>query len=96
MNERRPSLASIAAATALDRPRYFEDPKVDDFLALLLEVAEENCVLVDRLKTAELLSPGLSNKIDEYALTDEETADRLADHSKRLNALMAKVANIIE
>ncbi|MBO6505913.1 MAG: hypothetical protein JJ850_02530 [Kordiimonadaceae bacterium] len=96
MNERRPSLASIAAAAALDRPRYFEDPKVDDLLALLLEVAEENCVLVDRLKTAELLSPGLSNKIDELALTDEETADRLADHSQRLNALMAKVANIIE
>lgn len=63
MNERRPSLASIAAAAALDRPRYFEDPKVDDLLALLLEVAEENCVLVDRLKTAELFHLAYQTKL---------------------------------
>lgn len=96
MSEREPSLASIADAAASERPRYFDDPRMDDLLTLLVEVAEENCVLQDRLKTAEQLSPGLTNRIDNFCLTDEETADRLADHSRHLNALMAKVAKIIE
>lgn len=96
MSDRGPSLKSIADAAAAERPRYFDDPRIDDLLALLLEVAEENCVLQDRLKSAEQLSPGITEKTDELALTAEETADRLADHSTRLNALMAKVAEIIK
>lgn len=96
MKDQAPSLKSIADAAASERPRYFDDPRMDDLLALLLEVAEENCVLLDRLKSAEQLSPEIASKIDDHTLSAEETAARLADHSKRLNALMKKVAKIIE
>lgn len=95
MSEQSPSLKSIADAAEAERPKYFEDPRVDDLLAILLETAEENCVLQDRLKSAEKLSPGLSAEIDSYRPSQEETAERIADHSKWLNALMSRVAKTV-
>ncbi len=62
MSDRGPTLKSIADAAASDRPHYFDDPRMDDLLALLLEIAEENCVLQDRLKSAEQIAPGTSKK----------------------------------
>lgn len=95
MSERSSSLKSIADTAEAERPKYFEDPRVDDLLAILLETAEENCVLQDRLKSAEKLSPGLGAEIDGYQPSQEETAERLADHSKRLNALMGRVVKTV-
>lgn len=96
MSPLSPSLAEIAHKAMANRPRYFEEPLVDELLALLLEQAEQNCILRDRLATAETLQPGISKQIDDHSLTQEETVGRLADHSEVVNALMRRVVNLME
>lgn len=96
MTDRTPSLQSIARAATAERPRYFDDRRMDELLSLLLELAEENCVLRDRLQSAEQIMPGLGEKIDAVELSPEQTAERLATHSEKLNALMHEVATLIE
>lgn len=90
------SLKTIAEAAAEDRPRYFDDTATDELLAIILELAEDNCVLRDRLATAEALSPGISNRIDHHELTADETRARLEAHSEKMNALFRRVADIKE
>lgn len=89
------SLKDIADAAALARPTYFDDPAMDGLLALLLELAEKNCVLRDRLKSAEALHEGLGEEIDAFEPSSEETAARLEAHSDHFNALMQRVADLI-
>ena len=96
MSPLSPSLAEIAHKATANRPKYFEEPLVDELLAVLLEQAEENCILRDRLATAETLQPGINEQIDGHSLTQEETAGRLAEHSEIVNSLMRKVVKLIE
>ncbi len=95
MSGTKPTLKSIADAASANRPRYFDDKTTDELLALLLELAEENCVLRDRLKTAETLHAGLSGLIDQHRPDAAETSDRLAAHSNYVNALMERVAALM-
>lgn len=86
------SLKTIANAATAEKPTYFDDSVSDDLLALLLEVAEENCVLRDRLATANTLHTGLDDAIDTYVPNADEIAARLENHGEYMNFLMKKVA----
>lgn len=78
------SLKAIAARQQKDGPVYFKDPARDHLLKLLLELAEEICVLRDRLETAACLAASGQNysstSIDSYEFSAEETEKRLAAH----------------
>ncbi len=93
MTSDSPSLKSIADAATAERLRYFDDPVTDDLLALVLEIAEENCVLRDRLATAKTLHPGLDDAIDSYTPNAEGISERLQSHGDYMKNLMKKVAS---
>lgn len=95
MSGHKPTLKSIADAATANRPLYFDDKTTDELLAILLELAEENCVLRDRLKSAEHLHAGLSELIDQHQPDAAETSDRLSAHSEYVNALMERVARLM-
>lgn len=87
------SLAEIAARQQADGPGYFEDPVKDRMLRLVLELAEEVCVLRDRLETAELLGRGgaapTPDAIDAFQPSTELTCERLARHQAYFEELLA-------
>lgn len=90
------SLLEIAQASETERPKYFDDTVIDDLLTILLELAEDNCVLRDRLKTAATLDPSITDKINSYVVSQEETQQRLADHSDTINALLKQVSDTLQ
>lgn len=87
------SLAEIAARQQADGPGYFEDPRKDRMLRLVLELAEEVCVLRDRLETAEILERGgtapTPEAIDAFQPSAELTRDRLARHQAYFEKVLA-------
>lgn len=89
-----PSLASLAKAAQADRTTYFDDPAKDHLLDIILELAEQHCVLTDRLITAQKIGTGNPDKIDAYEIPAEEMNGRLDSHSAFMNALFARIADL--
>ena len=72
------SLRDIAARQQRNRPTYFGDPQKDHMLAMILELAEEVCVLQSRVETCQLLS-GQGQACTDEALDKFQPADDLQD-----------------
>ena len=91
------SLKDIALRQQKDGPGFFDDPAQDRLLKLLLELAEEICVLRDRLATAEELAANgeafEAGAIDGYVLSDEEVEERLARHQAFYEELFRKLGS---
>ncbi len=90
------TLKAIADAATQKRPRYFNDPATDELLAIVLELAEDNCVLRDRLQSAEAISTGINRLIDDYNVSEQETQERLDAHSETMNTLFGRIAELVE
>lgn len=90
------TLASIAKAAQEGRVTYFDNPAQDHLLDLILEIAEENCVLKDRLLTAAKIESGDPQKIDAFVPEGDEVAGRLEKHSAYMNALFARIAKLAD
>lgn len=91
------SLKDIAERQQRNRPTYFEDPQKDHMLAMILELAEEVCVLRSRVETCQLLSgQGLActdEAVDQFQPGDELQDQRLAQYTGYFEQLMKKLAN---
>lgn len=90
----KPSLASLAKAAQEGRTTYFDDPSKDRLLDVITELAEQNCVLKDRLITAQKIESGDPAAIDAYEISDEEISERLDRHSDFMNDLFAQIADL--
>ena len=88
----RPDLETIARRQQEGRPLYFDDPRQDRLLALLLELAEEVCVQRDRVATAQILAESGEvvslEAIDAFEPGDEERLRRLAEHRAYFTGLL--------
>ena len=89
------SLKDIAERQQRSGPTYFDDPGKDRMLRLMLELAEEVCVLRDRLDTGIRLSESgagvTADAIDEYKPGDALTESRLAAHQAFYEELFRKL-----
>lgn len=94
MSDKGPSLKDIANAAAADRPHYFDDPVIDDLLALMLELGEDICVLRDRLATAQELGQVADASIDGYEPDEAEIGARLERHTAFMNELFQRIVAI--
>ena len=90
------SLKDIADRQQLSRSSN-DDPLVDQLLAEVVRLAEEVCVLRDRLDSGERLSrAGCSvtkSAIDEYEPSPRILEQRLARHRAYFEELFAGIAN---
>ena len=88
------SLKDIVARQQRARPQH-DDPLTNRLLAELVGLAEEVCVLRDRLDTCEQLAsrgePVDAAAIDAFKPTTEMTEQRLASHRAFFEALLARV-----
>ena len=91
------SLQDIAAIQQAEGPTYFDDPDKDRLLKLLLSVAEENCVLRDRLLTAQALSSAVTDAaIDAYEVSEADIEARMARHNIFYEKLMVDMVQILK
>lgn len=90
------SLKEIASEQQKSRPKYYEDPEKDRMIALIIELAEEVCVLRDALDNSEQLAkagvPATPKARDAYTVTDELIAARLARHQAYFEQLFARLS----
>lgn len=89
------SLKSISLEQQQRNPVAFDDPEKDRLFAALLQLAEEVCVLRDRLTTVDALAAtGAAcdaDAISAYTATDEEVAERLKQHKRFYEELFASI-----
>ena len=88
------SLTSILTDQLANRPTLTDDATREGLLGLLLELAEENAVLRDRLGTAQTLGNVEDGAIDQYEPSEGELEKRLEAHRAAYRALMAKIADL--
>lgn len=78
------TLETIAREQQRRRPTYFDDPAKDRMVALVLELAEEVCVLRDALDTcgrlAEAGVPATDAAIAGFEVDEVLLDERLAGH----------------
>ena len=87
------TIKDIAKEQQQNRPTYFDDPEKDRMVALVLELAEEVCVLNDRLATAERLAAEISTEaIDAYEPSAEEIEERLLRHQAFFERTLARLS----
>ncbi|HMB59797.1 MAG TPA: hypothetical protein VKN35_07790 [Xanthomonadales bacterium] len=88
-------LSEIALQQAREHPNYFDDPHKDELIRLALTLAEEVCVLRDRLETASILgglgSPCSAAAIDAFKPDESLMEQRLARHSAYFEKLMERL-----
>lgn len=87
------SLQDIIEKQQKARPTYFEDPQKDAMLATILSLAEEVCVLRDRIDTSRRLAdsgaPASDAAIDTFEISDELLEQRLSTHTEFFAATLA-------
>lgn len=86
------SLKDIIDRQHASRPSH-DDPLTDRLLAEILGLAEEVCVLRDRLDTCGHLAGDAvsSSAIDAFELSPEMIEQRLGRHSEYFEALFARI-----
>ncbi len=88
------SLKDIIDRQHLDRPPH-DDPLTDRLLAELVRLAEEVCVLRDRLDTCERLAAAGQSAgcaaIDEFEPTNAMLEERLAKHREFFESVFARL-----
>lgn len=89
------SLQDIVRRQQGIRPTYFDDPEKDRLIALLLELAEETCVLRDRVDTCRrLAAEGLAasdQAIEEFTVDEKLQDERLAAHTTFYEQLLQRI-----
>jgi len=89
------SLKDIVARQQQASPGYFDDPEKDRMMAIILSLAEEVCVLRDRLDTcARLAANGdaaTEAKIDSFDMSDALLEERLAAHTAFFAATLERL-----
>lgn len=80
------SLQDIIEKQQQASPTYFDDPQKDAMLATILSLAEEVCVLRDRVDTCRRLAesgvPASDAAVDSFDVADELLEQRLAAHTE--------------
>ena len=94
MSERTP-LADIADAQQAEGPVYYEHAETQRAVRLALELAEELCVLRDRLDTADRLAARGETSgeaaIDAFEVGAELQAERLSRHRAFYQELLTRL-----
>jgi asparagine synthetase A len=89
------SLKEIARKQQRNRPGYFDDPEKDRLIELLLELAEETCVLRDSLDTCMRLSnsglPVNEQAIEQFVADEAVEDQRLSAHTEFYEQLLQKM-----
>ena len=89
------SLQDIIERQQQSTPRYFDDPQKEAMLATILSLAEEICVLRDRLDTSRRLvadgKPATDDAIEAFAVPEEVIEQRLAEHTAFYESTLARV-----
>ncbi len=89
------TLRDIANEQQAARPPH-DDPLTDRLLIEIMALAEEVCVLRDRLETAERLAaagqPVDAAGIDAWQPSQEDTEARLARHQEYFETLFARLS----
>ena len=89
------SLRDILEQQQRSRPRYFANSSEDQLIALLIELAEEVCVLRDDIDTRRHLAADgqLANDeaVEAFELSDDVIAERLSRHQQFFEALFDRL-----
>lgn len=89
------SLKEIFAKQQQASPGYFADPEKSRMVATILSLAEEVCVLRDRLDTCRRLAeegkPASRDNIESFDVTDTLQEQRLRAHTDFFQATLAKL-----
>lgn len=89
------SLKDILEEQQRDRPRYFPNSSEDRLIALLIELAEEVCVLRDDIDTRRRLANdgalATDDAVDTFQVSDEIVSERLAEHQRFFEALFERL-----
>lgn len=87
------SLTDIVARQQRASPGYFDDPEKDRMMATILSLAEEVCVLRDRLDTCRRLAeqgePATDRNVDAFVVPDVVQQERLDAHTAFFEATLA-------
>ena len=90
------SLKDIAAGQQQSRPNYFDDAEKDRMIALIIELAEEVCVLRDAVDNAAQLAKvdiaATPDALDTYTVSEDLIAERLAQHQAWFEQLFAQLS----
>jgi len=88
------SLTQIIKQQHADRP-LANDSMIESLLAEIVALAEDNCVLRDRLDTCQRLAaqhaPAGDKAIDDYVPNDELISERLTAHGEFFAALFSRL-----
>jgi len=91
------TLKQITEQQQASRPTYFEDPEKDRLIELVLELAEEICVLRDRLDSCQRLAASgqgcTSAELDNFQPDDELLEQRLQRHTRFYEGVMKKMGH---
>ena len=91
------SLKDIAERQQAAGPTYFDDPDKDRMVAAVLALAEEVCVLRDRLDTCRRLAaegvPATEENIDAFVVSEDLRDDRLAAHTAFFEQTLAALGS---
>jgi hypothetical protein len=89
------TLKSITQKQQAASPTYFDDPEKARLMKCMLSLAEEICVLRDRLDTCSKLAdqdkPATDANIESFEVTDEMEAQRLQRHTELFECTLAAV-----
>lgn len=89
------SLRDILKEQQRARPRHFPNSTEDSLIALLIETAEEVCVLRDDIDTRRRLAEGGTLATDDavraFPISDEIVSERLASHQRFFEELFARL-----
>jgi len=89
------SLQDILQEQQRARPRYFSNSSEDALIALLIELAEEVCVLRDDVDTRRRIASNgqlaTDEAVDAFEVSDAIVAERLDRHQQFFTALFDRL-----
>lgn len=89
------TLKDIATEQQKSRPEYFDDPQKDRMIALIIELAEEVCVLRDQVDNAQRLAAAGATATPEalrdFVTDDDLVSERLARHKAFFDEIFGRL-----
>lgn len=90
------TLKEIASEQQQSRPNYYDDAEKDRMIALIIELAEEVCVLRDAIDNSEQLAktgvPATPEAREAFTVAEGLIAERLARHQAYFEQLFTKLS----
>jgi len=94
-DETMKTLKDIAEQQQLASPTYFDDAEKDRMMATILSLAEEVCVLRDRLDTCRRLAdedrPATAGNVDAFVVSDSLRQERLQNHTSFFETTLGRI-----